>query len=74
MSTFCEVTQDVSDTWVFCPTLLQSSLGGLREKGQCFVVVVNFQLTFSFFVVEVEDCQHCFCSIELQLPGLKVFT
>ena len=33
----------------------------LGAKGQGFVVVVDFQLTFSF-LVEVEDCQHSFCS------------
>jgi len=29
-----------------------------------FVVEVDFKLTFSF-LVEVEDCQHCFFSTEL---------
>jgi len=29
--------------------------GGLRAKGNGFVVVVDFQLTFSFLVVEVKD-------------------
>jgi len=29
---------------------------------------------FSFFVVEMEDCQHCFCSTELQFLRLEAFT
>jgi len=33
--------------------------------GMGFVVVLDFQLTFSFFVVEMEDFRHHFCSDEL---------
>ena len=46
----------------------------LGAKGYGFVVVVDFQLTFCFFVVEVEDSQRCFYSTELYIPGLKVLT
>ena len=37
----------------------------LGAKGYGFVVVVDFQLTFSFFVVELEDSQCCFYGTEL---------
>ena len=37
-----------------------SEVCGLGEKGQGLVVVVDFQLTFSLLVVEVEDGQNCF--------------
>jgi len=53
MSTFCEVTRGVGDTRV----QNYSGVCGLGAKGQGFVVVVGFQLTFSFLVVEVDDCQ-----------------
>ena len=33
---------------------------GLGAEGQGFVVEVDFQLTFGFLVVEVEDCRHRF--------------
>jgi len=33
---------------------------GLGENTQGFVVVHDFQLTFSFPFVEVEYCRHCF--------------
>jgi len=39
-----------------------------------FVVVIDFQLTFSFLVVEMEDCRHLFCSAKVERPGLEVFT
>ena len=42
-----------------------------RSKRAGFNVVVDFQPTFSF-LVEMEDCQHCFCSAELQIPGLEI--
>jgi len=38
---------------------------GLGAEGQGFVVEVDFQLTFSFLLVKVEDCRHRFCSAEL---------
>ena len=37
---------------------------GLGAEGQDFVFVVDFNLTFSFLVVEVEGCRHRFCSAE----------
>ena len=69
MSASCEVTQGVGDTWATCPTLL-----GLGAEGQGFVVEVDFYFTLSFLVVEMEDCRHRFCSAELYLPRLEVFT
>jgi len=42
-----------------------SEIFGLGTEGQSFVVVVNFQLTLSFLVVEIEDCQHRFCIAEI---------
>ena len=42
------------------------------EKGrQAFVVVGDFQFTFTILVVDVDDCRHRFCSAELQLPHLE---
>jgi len=38
---------------------------GLGAEGQGFVVVVDFQLTFNFLIVEVKACRHRFCSAEL---------
>ena len=38
---------------------------GLRAKGQDFVLKVDLQLTFSFLVVEIENCSHHFYSAEL---------
>ena len=72
MSAFCEVPRGVGDREH--PVQRYSEVFGLGAKGQGFVVEVDFQLTFSFLVVELEDCQHRFCSAELQLPGLEVFT
>jgi len=37
----------------------------LGAEEQDFVVEVDFPLTFSFLVFEVEDCRHRFCSAEL---------
>jgi len=65
MSTFCEVTRGVGDTWVSCPTLLRGIWGRTKRAG--FVVVVDFQLTFGFLVVEVKDYQHWFCNWALTL-------
>jgi len=45
---------------------------GAKEQG--FFVEDDFQLTFSFFVVEMEDCRHRFCSAELCRSGLEIFT
>ena len=50
------------------PVQRYSEVFGLVAEGQDFVVVVDFQLTFSF-LVEVEDCRYCSCSAEL----LEVF-
>jgi len=47
---------------------------GLGAEGQGFVVEVDFKLTFGFLVVEMEDCRHRFCSAELLVPSLEVFT
>ena len=47
------------------PIQCYSEVFGLRTKGQGFIVVVDFQLRFTFLVVEVEDCWHCFCSAGL---------
>jgi len=46
------------------PVQRYSEVFGLVAEGQDFVVVVDFQLTFSF-LVEVEDCRHSFCSADL---------
>ena len=53
MSACCEVTQGVGDTWATRPMLLRGIWVG--SKGQGFVVVVDFQLTFGFLVVEVDN-------------------
>ena len=37
----------------------------LGAEGQGFVVEVDFQLTFGFLVVEMEDCRHRFRGAEL---------
>ena len=42
-----------------------SEVCGFGAKGNGFVAVVDFQLTFGFLVVEVEDCQHCLCTADL---------
>ena len=49
-------------------------VGGLGAEEQGFIVVVDFQLMFNFLAGEMEDCRHYFCSTELHLPGLDVFT
>ena len=56
------------------PVQRNSEVFGFRAEGQGFVVEVDFQLTLSFLVVEMEDCRHRFCGAELQLPSLEVFT
>jgi len=65
MSTFCKVTRGVGGSLSEYPVQRYSEVFGLRATGQGFVVVVDFPLTFSFLVVEVEDCPHCFFSPEL---------
>ena len=47
------------------PVQRHSEVFGLGAKVQGFVVAVDFLLMFSFLVVEVEDCRHCFCRAEL---------
>jgi len=56
------------------PVQRNSEALGLGAEGQGFVVEVDFQLTPSFLVVEMEDRRHRFRGAELQLPCLKVFT
>jgi len=46
------------------PIQRYSEVFGLRDEWQGFVAVVDFQLTFSFLVVEVEDRRHRFRSVE----------
>jgi len=75
------VSRVFGDTWAACPTLLRGIC--LGAEGQLFVTEVDFPLTFSFLVVEVEDCRHRFGvsammssipsrsgSIHLRSPGL----
>jgi len=47
------------------PVHRYSEVFGLGAEGQGFVVVVDFQLTFSFLVVKVEDYRHRFRGAEL---------
>jgi len=55
-------------------SVLYFEVFGLGVKGQGFVIVeVNFQFMLIFYVVKMEDRQHCFCSAELWIPGLNVF-
>jgi len=56
------------------PVQRYSEVFGFGAVRQGFVVEVDFQTTFSFLVVEVEDYRHRFCSAELYLPDLDVFT
>jgi len=56
------------------PVQRYSGVFGLGAEGRGFVVEVDFQLTLSFLVVEMEDRRHCFRDAELQLPSLEVFT
>ena len=60
MSTFCDVTWLKVSEICERPAQRYSAIFGLKAKGQGFVVVVDFWLTFSFLVVEVEGCQHLF--------------
>jgi len=52
------------------PVQRYSEVFGLGAEGQDFVVEVEFQLTFGFLVVEMEDCRNRFRGAELQLPRL----
>ena len=47
------------------PVQRYSEVYGLGAEGQVFVVEVDFQLTFGFLVVEMEDCLHRFRGAEL---------
>ena len=51
------------------PVQLNSEVFGLGAERQGFVVEVDFQLTFSFLVAEMEDRRHRFRGAELQLPS-----
>ena len=72
MSAFCEVTRGVDDTWR--PVQIYSEVFRFGADKQSFSAVVDVYITFSYLFLEVEDCRHRFCSPELQLPGLEVFT
>jgi len=77
ISAFCEVTQGFGNTYPFVPTpntqtLLRSIWS--RSKRARFAVEVDFQLTFDFLLVLMEDCQHRCCRAEVELLGLEVFT
>ena len=58
----CEVTRGVVRER---PVPRYSKVFGLRAEGQGFVVEIDFQLTFGFLVVEMEDCRHRFRGTEL---------
>jgi len=47
------------------PVQRYSEVFRLGAKEQAFVVEVDFQLTFSFLAVKMEDCRYRFCSDEL---------
>ena len=55
MSAFCEVLR-IRERPVQC----YYEVFGLGAEAQGFVVKVDFQLTFSFLVVEMENCRHHF--------------
>jgi len=57
-----------------CNSFISSEVFGFGPEGQNFIVVVDFKLTFGFFVVKVEGYRHRFCSAELYLPGLEEST
>jgi len=65
MSTFCEVTRVVEVSPVRERSVQRySNVFSLEARGQGFVVVTDFQLTFNFLVVEVEDCRRCFLCMQ----------
>ena len=47
------------------PAQRYSEVFWLGAAWQGFVVVFDFNLTFSFLVVKMEGCRHRFCSAEL---------
>ena len=51
------------------PVQRNSKVFGLGAGGQGFVVEVDFQLTLSFLVVEMEDRRHRFCGVQLPKSG-----
>ena len=53
MSSSCEVTKGVNDTWATCPTLLRGIWARRRRAGFRCCTVFDFKLTFSFLVVEM---------------------
>ena len=65
ISAFYEVTSRCPRRYVRDFFQRYSEVFGLGAKGQGFVVVVDFRLTFSFLVVEMEDRRHRFRSAEL---------
>ena len=56
------------------PVQRYAEIFGLGTKRAGFIIEIDFQFTFGFLVVEMEDCRQRFCSSELQRPGLQVFT
>jgi len=68
MSTFsCEVTQDVSGMWVFCPTLLQSSPChcGLREKGSVSLLWLTFSRHLASLLLRWKTANTAFVVLSL---------
>ena len=51
------------------PDQRYSEVFGLGAKEQGFVVEADFQLTFSFLVVEMEGCRHRFVVLTSDLDG-----
>ena len=47
------------------PVQRYSEVFGFGAEGQGFVVEADFQLTFGFLVVEMENCRHRFRGAEL---------
>jgi len=47
------------------PVQRYSEVFRLEAEREGFVVEVDFQLTFSFLIVKMEDCRHLFCNAEL---------
>ena len=61
----CKILGCHSDTQKQLKKSTDSEVFGLGAEAHSFVVEVGFQLTFSLFVIETEDCRHSFCSAEL---------
>jgi len=76
----CDAQCQLFAKWLEVPEIRESPNQCYSEvfefgaKGQSFVVTIDFQLTFSFLVVEVEDCRQCFAVLSFKLPGLEAFT